>query len=102
LTGNAAVAESIQTRCLSFLGDCFFDMGAGIDLFNFIGSKNQIGLNLAISATILNTPNVTGILELDMDLNDATRVFSVSYSVQTTFSVLSGTFQYSLNGSVAT
>lgn len=101
LTGNAEVAQNIQTRLLSFLGDCFFDLGAGIDWFNYLGSKNQIGLNLAISAVILNTANVTGINQLFVILNDDTRIFTVSYQVQTTFSVLSSSFQYDLNGSVA-
>ncbi len=100
LTGNSEVAESIRTRLLSFLGDCFFDLGAGIDWFGFLGSKNQIGLNLAISSVILNTPNVTGIKQISVNLNDATRLFSVAYQVQTTYSVLSSSFQYDLNGLV--
>lgn len=101
LTGNAEVAQAIQTRLLSFLGDCFFDVGAGIDWFGFLGGKDQIGLNLAISAVILNTANVTGIRQLSVSLNDNTRIFSVQYQVQTTYSVLSGAFQYDLNGTVS-
>lgn len=97
LSANAAVAQSIQTRVLSFLGDCFFDATAGIDWFNLLGSKNQIGLNLAISSTILNTENVTGILQLSVVLNEL-RNFSVSYSVQTTYSVVNNSFQYDVNG----
>ena len=54
-SGQAAIAELIQVRLLSFLGDCPFDMGAGIAWFQFLGSKNQIALNLAVSAVILNT-----------------------------------------------
>ena len=94
LTGNAEIAESIQTRLLSFLGDCFFDVGAGIDWFGYLGGKDQIGLNLAISAVILNTANVTGIRQLTVSLDDVTRKFQVSYQVQTTYSVLSSVFQY--------
>jgi hypothetical protein len=100
LSGNAEVAQAIQTRLLSFLGDCFFDVGAGIDWFSYLGGKDQIGLNLAISAVILNTANVTGIRQLLVNLDDVTRKFTVQYQVQTTYSVLSGTFQYDLNGSV--
>lgn len=98
-TANAAVSQCIQTRLLSFLGDCFFDTGAGIDWFNLIGGKDQISLNLAISAVILNSPNVTGIQELSVSL-DAARVFTVQYVVQTTYSTTGGTFQYDLNGSI--
>jgi hypothetical protein len=99
LTGNAEVAQNIQTRVLSFLGDCFFDLGAGINWFGYLGNKNQIGLNLAISAVILNTSNVTGIKQLFVKLDETNRVFSVSYQVLTTYSVLTGAFQYDLGGS---
>lgn len=98
-SGNAAVAQNIQTRLSSFLGDCFFDATAGIDWFNLLGGKDQVSLNLAINAVILNTENVTGILQTSISLN-ANRFLSISYSVQTTYSTLSNTFQYDLNGSV--
>lgn len=90
LTGNDEVAQNIKTRLLSFLGNCFFEINAGIDWFNLIGSKNTIALNLAINAVILNTPNVTGILETSFSLSD-NRVFSVTFKVQTTYSTTNGT-----------
>lgn len=98
-SGNSAVAENIQTRLASFLGDCFFDTAAGIDWFNLLGGKDQLALNLAISAVILNTPNVTGILQLSVNLSRGTRAVTIQYNVQTTYSQVSGTFQYDLNGS---
>lgn len=98
-TANNAVAQNIQTRLSSFLGDCFFDTGAGIDWFNLLGGKDQLALNLAVSAVILNTENVTGLLQLSIVLNDTTRNIVIRYNVQTTYSVLSGAFQYDLNGS---
>ena len=96
-----AIQQCIQTRCLSFLGNCFFDAGAGIDWFNYLGgSKDQSVLNLAISATILNTPGnvVTGIQQISIALDHETRRFAVSYRVQTVYSVLSGTFSFDPNG----
>lgn len=96
-TANAAIAQSIQTRLQSFLGDCFFDTSAGIDWFNLLGSKNQLALNLAISATILNTAGVTGILQLSVGLSPG-RLFSVSYKVQTVYSTTQSQFQYDLTG----
>jgi hypothetical protein len=98
LTGNAEVAQAIQTRLQSFLGDCFFDTAAGLDWYGYLGGKDQLGLNLAISAVILNTANVTGIRQLSINLDDNTRIFTVQYQVQTTYSQLSGAFQYDLNG----
>ena len=101
LAGNAAVAQSIQTRLSSFLGNCFFDQGAGIDWINYLGgSKDQVSLNLAISAVILNTQNVTGIQQLNVSLDDNTRQFTVVYRVQTTYSVTGGAFTFDLGGSV--
>jgi hypothetical protein len=97
LTKNAAIGESIQTRLLSFLGDCFFDLGAGLDWFTFLGGdKDQLTVGLAISAVILNTQNVLGIRQLNFNLNETTRVLSIQYQVQTSYSVLSGAFQYDL------
>jgi hypothetical protein len=87
----AAVIQNINTRLNSYLGDCFFDLGAGIDWFNFIGSKDQLGLNLAISAIILNTPEVTGLMQMSLTLN-AARNFEVQYVVQTTYSTSAASF----------
>lgn len=99
LTQNRAVGQNIQTRLLSFLGDCFFDLSAGIDWFTYLGGKDQLALNLAVSAVILNSQDVTGIRQLSIDLS-ATRVLTISYRVQTTYSVFTGSFAYDLNGSV--
>lgn len=91
-SARAAVAQDIQTRLSSFLGDCFFDLGAGIDWLNFLGgSKNQLALNLAISAVILNTEGVTSMVQLSSNLDPVTRNFSVSYTVGTVYGLISGT-----------
>lgn len=98
ISANMEVQQSIRTRLLSFIGNCFFDTIAGIDWFNLLGSKNELALSLAISAVILNTPNVTGILQLSIGVN-AKRIFSISYQVQTTYSKTGDQFQYNLIGS---
>lgn len=101
LSANAAVAQNIQTRLSSFLGNCFFDLEAGIDWFGFLGgSKNPIDLQLAIQSVILNTANVTGLNQLGFVLNHESRQFTISFQVQTTYSTTQGTFVYSLGGSV--
>lgn len=100
-TGNAEVAENIQTRLQSFLGDCFFDTGAGIDWFNLLGSKQQVSLQLAVAAVILNTPNVTGGLQLSVSYNEITRGIAIVYQVQTVYSQLSNSFQYDLSAFAA-
>lgn len=92
VSGNDAVAELIDTRLLCFLGDCFFDAGAGINWFGYLGGKDQLSLNLAVSACILNTQDsfgnqvVTGLQQLSINLNHNTRALSISYVVSTLFS----------------
>lgn len=81
LQARRAVQQNIRTRLLSFLGDCFFNIEAGIDWFNLLGSKNQIALNLAVSTVLLNTDGVTSILQLELDLDRRTRDLTISYAV---------------------
>lgn len=95
-TKNAAVALDVQTRVLSFLGDCFFDLGAGINWINLLQSKNVTAIQLAVSAVILNTQNVTGILQLSIKLN-AARQLSIAYAATTTYSKITSAFSYDLN-----
>lgn len=100
LTNNFAVAQSIKTRCSSFLGNCFFDLGAGINWFGYLGgTNNELALNLAIAAVILNTENVTGIIQLSVNLDRVSRAFTVVYRVQTTYSVTGNSFIYSIGAS---
>lgn len=84
LTDNAAIAQLVNTRVKSFLGDCFYDTQSGIDWFNLLGSKNKIALTLALNATILNTYGVTGINQLSSVL-DSNRNLIVTYSISTIF-----------------
>lgn len=95
LSANMAIQQSIKTRLLSFLGDCFFDVLAGINWFNLLGSKNQTALNLSVSAIILNTQNVTGILQLSISLTQ-NRNFTINYNAQTVYSTVGDYFQYNL------
>lgn len=98
LTKNPSIGQDIQTRLLSFIGDCFYDTVAGLDWFTFLGSKDQLGLNLAISSVILNTRDVTGIEQVSANLNRDTRKLTIAYRVTTTWSRLSGNFEFDLNG----
>lgn len=94
LTKNPAIAQNIRTRLLSFLGDCFFDLGAGVDWFTFLGSKDETALNLAVFSAILNTRDVTGVKQVNSILNRTTRKITIQFQVQTVYSVLSGQFSF--------
>lgn len=82
---NQAIGLNIKTRILSWVGDCFFDMNAGIDWVNRLGSKNQRALlELDLKRIILQSDGVTGILAFDTNLIG--RRFSASYTVSTIYS----------------
>ena len=89
-TGINSIAQAIKTRLLSLTGDCFFDAQAGIDWFNLLGSKRRLELEIAISTTILNTPDVTGLIELNISLG-AARQLSIIYTASTSLGFVSGT-----------
>lgn len=82
---NKAIGLNIRTRILSWVGDCFFDLDAGIDWVNRLGSKNQRALlELDLRNIILQTEGVTGLLEFNTVL--VGRKFTADYSVQTVYS----------------
>lgn len=86
LSQNDAIAENIDTRLLCFLGDCFFDVTAGIDWFTYLGGKDQVGLQLAIASVILNSYGVTALVELSLNLDPAVRLLSINYEINTIYS----------------
>lgn len=86
---NSAIAQSIQTRLFSFLGDCFFATDAGLDWWNLLGSKDQLALQLQVNATILNTPDVTKLVTSQINLSN-TRKLTLTYTVETINTGLTG------------
>ena len=82
---NKAIGLNIKTRIKSWVGDCFFDTGAGIDWINRLGSKDQRELlELDLRNIILQTEGVASILEFSTNLEN--RNFTADYSVQTIYS----------------
>lgn len=86
---KSALLQSLQTRLQSFLGDCFFAQTEGIDWFGLAGSKRQTELALAISAVILNTPEVTRIVDFDFEFKKD-RTFVVTYNVESIYGNIEG------------
>lgn len=103
LSNIDAVAQNINTRLSSFIGNCFFDMGGGVNWYSFLsgkGKENVLLLSNAISIVIINTPDVTGLLQLSFNLDTPTRKFNISYQVQTVYSTTGNQFQFDLGGSL--
>lgn len=82
---NKAIGLNIKTRIMSWVGDCFFDEGAGIDWWNRLGSKNQRGLlEMDLKRIILQSEGVTGLMSFTTNVTG--RKFTASYSVMTEYS----------------
>lgn len=79
------IAINIETRILSFLGDCFFAVNEGIDWWNLLDYRYQDRLENAVSEVIKNTPGVTAINAIDV-LIGANRKIKLQYNIQTIYS----------------
>lgn len=80
-----ALGQNCATRIRSFLGDCFFDTGAGIDWLNLLEKGKQKNLRDAIQSTILTTTGITGINSFDFFV-DEKRELTINYNVATIYS----------------
>lgn len=86
ISGDPAIALNIRTRLYCWLNDCFFDMGAGIDWLNLLGSKGKQGLlDLNCRRIILQSTGVTALNSFTINVNEARR-FQGEYNIDTVFS----------------
>lgn len=99
-TNLLAVEQNVKTRLQSFLGNCFFDMGAGVNWYLYLGttgSNNALQCSISLSTILINTQDVTGILQLNFNINPQ-RSFFISYQVQTVYSQTGSQFQFDFGG----
>ncbi len=81
----SAIGMNIRTRIYSWLNDCFFDMPAGIDWNNRLGTKGQKALlDADLKRIILSSEGVTGLESFSS--NVINRQYTADFSVFTTFS----------------
>lgn len=85
VTENQEIALNVETRLLSFLGDCFFATNEGIDWFNLLDYNKQQQLENAVQEVIIQTPEVTAINSVDIVLG-ANRQIRLTYDIQTIYS----------------
>jgi len=88
-----AVAQSVKTRLQSFLGDCFFAERDGIDWFNLLGAKDQTELSLAVASVILNTTDVTKVIDFEINLDKNTRDIRINFEIETVYGTATNSFQ---------
>lgn len=83
-TNDLAVQQDIETKLQEWVGDCFFNLTAGIDWINRFSDGNRDDLEQEIRTLILKVNNVVNVNNLFTSLID--RQFVVSYDVQTVYS----------------
>ena len=85
-TGAQAIAANIKTRLLSFYGDCFFDVPAGVDWVRLLGTPaTQEEIKLSVRANILQAEGVLRINRLDVVLERTTRKVFITYDIDTIY-----------------
>ncbi len=86
LKNDDAIGLNIETRLLSWLGDCFFDRSAGVDWLNRMGLKDQQELlTQECKLIIMQSFGVTKVVDFSMDFK-TDRTINLSYNITTIFS----------------
>ena len=86
LADDAAINLNLQTRLKSWIGDCFFDINAGIDWLNRTDKNQKDNLLNDLRSLILQSYGVVGVSSVTSSLDPDTRAFSVQYSITTIYS----------------
>ena len=84
--GEQAIEANIKTKLLEWVGNCYFDLPAGIDWKNRLDIGQQAALIVEIKNMVLNCFGVVSILQFQATFNGATRFDSVQMTLQTIYS----------------
>jgi len=74
----------LETRILSWVGDCFFDLDAGIDWMNLLEYNTQNQLKSSIKNIAFRTTGVIKVNSVSISI-DNTRTADIDLSVDTVF-----------------
>ena len=85
-TGADAVALNIQTRLLSWKGDCFFALDDCVDWLGRLDKGQENNLNNELQQVILASFGVVAINSFAGSLDRKTRKYTVTYNVSTIYS----------------
>ena len=93
LVAQDEIIQNIETRLLSFVNDCYFDMDAGVDWRRLLGSKNtESEIILSCRAVILDTEKVVKVNDISASVLD--RQITIEYNIDTIYSTQ---YQQTLN-----
>jgi len=83
---DAAIAENIRTRLLSWVGDCFFAVQEGIDWRQRLDIGQQQALKDELQSSILQSFGVVAVNSVELVFDGVTRLATITYNIQTIFS----------------
>jgi hypothetical protein len=86
LRDEKAVEMNMQTRLLSWVGDCFFAPLEGVDWRARLDIGQQADLEEELKSVLLQSHGVTGVNSLSATFVGATRNMTITYDVQTIYS----------------
>jgi hypothetical protein len=93
-TGQAAIAENLETNLLCFQNDTFWAMGYGVDYFSLLGGFNtEATLLLQVRSVISNSFGVTSINSVSTTQDANSRNISISFDANSIYTQFSGTVQ---------
>jgi hypothetical protein len=94
LSGQARFKQNIQTRLFEEIGDCFFNLGAGLNQALY-SQKSVLALDLAIRGIIMGTPDFVGIAALTNKLNSSRQV-TFTYTVVSIYGPITDQYTFTV------
>lgn len=85
-TAEQAINENIQTRLLSWIGDCFFDLSMGIDWTGRLDTGQQANLVAEVSALIFKSFGVVAVNSVTPIYDENSRLETIIYNIDTIYS----------------
>jgi hypothetical protein len=83
---EAAIEANLKTRLLEWVGDCFFNVLAGVDWKNRLDYGQQANLAVEIKQVVLQSYGVVSILAFQANFSSSTRFDSITMTLQTIYS----------------
>ena len=83
---DAAIALNIKTRLASWVGNCPWDLTAGIDWINRLDANQSAQLKIELANNIAQAYGVVNVTYVSSSLDSKTRNFGVRYKIDTVYS----------------
>ena len=84
---EAAIELNIKTRLASWVGNCFWDLSAGVDWINLLDAGQAKQLQISLATVISQSYGVVNVTFVQAALDPITRSFAVQYKADTIYSL---------------